>query len=96
MSCGLSTPWTSLVREWSSLSVFDGFGGDIPTSLAVAKIDPAALPSGRRVVVSAGGDAGLGSGARRWGLATHHGWSLSLTDAPLKRGEVEGCVGAIG
>ncbi|MFN3352379.1 MAG: chorismate mutase [Brevundimonas sp.] len=96
---GLNTDdawWTSLVREWSSLSVFDGFGGDIPTSLAVAKIDPAALPSGRRVVVSAGGDAGLGSGARRWGLATHHGWSLSLTDAPLKRGEVEGCVGAIG
>lgn len=93
---GDSAWWTALRREWSSLSVFDGFGGDIPTSLAVAKIDPAALPKGRRVVVSAGGDAGIGSGARRWGLATHHGWTLSLTDADLAPGEIEGCVGAIG
>jgi chorismate mutase len=87
--------WTGLRREWSSLSVFDGFGGDIPTALAVGKIDPAALPAGRGVLVDAGGDAGDGGGHRRQGLATHHGWTLSLTDAPLSVGGPEGCVGAI-
>lgn len=86
--------WIGLRRQWSALSVFDGFGGPTPSSLAVGKIDPAALPTGRRVVVSVGGDAGDGGGARRWGLHTHHGWTLSLTEpAP---GEIEGCVGAIG
>lgn len=88
--------WIGLRREWDSLTVFDGFGGETPTALAVAKIDPAALPAGRRVVVSAGGDAGDGAGARRWGLATHHGWSLHLTDAVLPLGEPHGCVGAVG
>jgi len=88
--------WIGLRREWTSLSVFDGFGGDIPTALAVGKIDPAALPTGRRVLVDAGGDAGDGGGARRQGLATHHGWTLSLTDAPLSVGGDEGCVGSIG
>lgn len=88
--------WTGLRREWTGLSVFDGFGGDIPTALAVGKIDPAALPGGRRVLVDVGGDAGDGSGIRRRGLATHHGWTLSLTDAPLNVGGIEGCVGSIG
>lgn len=88
--------WIGLRREWSSLSVFDGFGGDIPTALAVGKIDPAALPNGPRVMIDAGGDAGDGSGIRRRGLATHHGWTLSLTDARLGVGGDEGCVGAIG
>lgn len=88
--------WTGLRREWSSLSVFDGFGGDIPTALAVGKVDPAALPDGRRVLVDAGGDAGDGGGYRRQGLATHHGWTLSLTDAPLSVGGAEGCVGMVG
>lgn len=88
--------WIGLRREWSSLSVFDGFGGDTPTALAVGKIDPAALPKGRRVLVDVGGDAGDGSGIRRRGLATHHGWTLSLTESPLVVGGDEGCVGAIG
>lgn len=91
--------WVGLRRDWSSLSVFDGFGlgGGQPTALAVGKIDPPALPKGRRVVVSAGGDAGDGGGARRWGLSTHHGWTLALTDADhLSPGDAEGCVGAIG
>jgi chorismate mutase/prephenate dehydratase len=88
--------WIGLRRDWSMLSVFDGYGGETPTSLAVGKIDPAALPKGRRVVVTAGGDAGDGSGARRWGLNTHHGWTLALTDADVEPGEAEGCVGAIG
>ena len=88
--------WIGLRRDWSMLSVFDGYGGETPTSLAVGKIDPAALPKGRRVVVTAGGDAGDGSGARRWGLNTHHGWTLALTDADVAPGEAEGCVGAIG
>ena len=88
--------WTGLRREWSSLSVFDGFGGEVPTALAVGKIDPAALPDGRRVLVDAGGDAGDGGGHRRQGLATHHGWTLSLTDAPLSVGGAEGCVGMVG
>ncbi|HEY0927799.1 chorismate mutase [Brevundimonas sp.] len=88
--------WTGLRREWTGLSVFDGFGGDIPTALAVGKIDPAALPNGRRVIVDVGGDAGDGGGIRRQGLATHHGWTLSLTDAPLSVGGAEGCVGAVG
>ncbi|WP_312136881.1 chorismate mutase [Brevundimonas sp. BH3] len=88
--------WIGLRKEWSMLSVFEGFGpNDTPTSLAVGKIDPPALPTGRRVVVTAGGDAGDGSGARRWGLNTHHGWTLALTDAELGVGDVEGCVGAI-
>ena len=88
--------WIGLRREWSMLSVFDGYGGETPTSLAVGKIDPPALPKGRRVVVTAGGDAGDGSGARRWGLNTHHGWTLALTDADVAPGDVEGGVGAIG
>ena len=88
--------WMGLRREWSMLSVFDGYGGETPTSLAVGKIDPPALPKGRRVVVTAGGDAGDGGGARRWGLNTHHGWTIALTDADLAPGEAEGCVGAIG
>ncbi|MBX9708636.1 MAG: chorismate mutase [Caulobacteraceae bacterium] len=89
--------WVGLRRDWSSLSVFDGFGqaGGQPSSLAVGKIDPAALPKGRSVIVTAGGDAGDGGGARRWGLNTHHGWTLALTDAQLTPGDAEGCVGAI-
>ncbi len=89
--------WTRLRTEHHGVSVFDGFGApDIPTALAVGRIDPLALPKGRRVVVSAGGDAGDGGGARRWGLDTHHGWSLALTDAGVAVGGPEGCVGAIG
>lgn len=88
--------WTGLTREWAGLSVFDGYGGEIPSSLAVGRIDPAALPHGRRVVVNVGGDAGDGAGVRRQGLDTHHGWTLSLTDAELPPGGPEGCVGAIG
>ena len=88
--------WTGLRREWSELSVFDGFGGETPTALAVGRIDPAALPGGRHVLVTAGGDAGDGSGIRRRGLDTHHGWTLSLTDAALPVGGDEGCVGSIG
>lgn len=88
--------WIGLRRNWSMLSVFDGFGGAMPTALAVGRIDPAALPTGRRVLVDAGGDAGDGGGIRRRGLATHHGWTLSLTDADLPVGDDEGCVGAIG
>jgi len=87
--------WMGLRREWSMLSVFEGFGGATPSSLAVGLIDPAALPGGHRVVVNAGGDAGDGSGASRWGLDTHHGWTLSLTDARLVPGGPEGCVGAV-
>lgn len=88
--------WIGLRGEWAMLSVFDGFGGDTPTALAVGRIDPAALPTGQRVLVDAGGDAGDGGGIRRRGLATHHGWTLSLTDADLAVGGDEGCVGAIG
>lgn len=91
------TPWwIGLRKEWSHLSVFEGFGGDTPSAFAVGPIDPAALPGGRRVMVTAGGDAGDGAGARRWGLHTHHGWSLALTDARLSVGGPEGCVGAVG
>lgn len=88
--------WIGLRREWSMLNVFDGFGGDTPTALAVGLIDPAALPSGRRVVVDAGGDASDGGGVGRRGLAAHHGWTLSLTGAGLVVGGDEGCVGALG
>jgi chorismate mutase len=88
--------WTGLRRQWTALSVFQGFGGEAPTALAVGRIDPAALPAGPRVLVGAGGDAGDGGGHRRIGLATHHGWTLSLTDAPLPLGGPEGCVGAVG
>lgn len=87
--------WMGLRREWSALSVFEGFGKDIPTSLAVGRIDPCALPRGDRVLVTAGGDAGDGSGAGRRGLDTHHGWTLSLTSASVAPGGPEGCVGAI-
>jgi chorismate mutase len=87
--------WIGLRREWSALSVFEGFGGATPTALAVGRIDPAALPAGPRVIVDAGGDAGDGGGASRRGLAVHHGWSLSLTDARLTIGGAEGCVGAV-
>lgn len=89
--------WTRLRDEHRDVAVFDGFGApDIPTALAVGRIDPQAMPAGRKVTVTAGGDAGDGGGARRWGLDTHHGWSLALTDADLTVGGPEGCVGAIG
>lgn len=87
--------WIGLRKEWSMLSVFEGFGGRTPSSLAVGRIDPAALPNGRRVVVNVGGDAGDGAGPRRQGLDTHHGWTLTLTDARLVPGGPEGCVGAV-
>ena len=91
------TPWwIGLRKEWAHLSVFEGFGGEVPSAFAVGPIDPAALPGGRRVVVSAGGDAGDGAGARRWGLHTHHGWTLALTEARIAPGGPEGCVGAVG
>lgn len=91
------TPWwIGLRKEWAHLSIFDGFGGETPSAFAVGPIDPRALPGGRRVMVSAGGDAGDGAGARRWGLHTHHGWTLALTDARLEAGGPEGCVGAVG
>ena len=87
--------WMGLRRDWSDLSVFEGLGGMVdPTALAVGQIDEAALPKGRRVVVSAGGDAG--DGYPRLNLATHHGWSLYLTEEPLELRGIEGCVGAIG
>lgn len=88
--------WVGLRRQWSELSVFDGLGpvGGAPTALAVGRIDPTALPAGRRVVVSAGGDAGDGGGSRRWGITSHHGWTLALTDAS-GAGEIEGWVGSI-
>jgi chorismate mutase len=88
--------WIGLRREWAMLTVFEGFGGDAPTALAVGRIDPAALPGGRRVLVGPGGDAGDGAGILRCGLATHHGWTLSLTDSDLAVGGDEGCVGALG
>jgi chorismate mutase len=89
--------WRGLRDEWSMLSVFEGFGpSSTPTALAVGLIDPAALPKGRRVVVNVGGDAGDGAGARRWGLDTHHGWTLTLVEGTLAPGGPEGCVGAIG
>ncbi len=88
--------WTGLRRQWAMLSVFEGFDGETPTALAVGRIDPAALPQGPRVLVTAGGDAGDGAGFRRRGLDTHHGWTLSLTDAVLPVGGAEGCVGAVG
>ncbi len=87
--------WIALRREWSMLSVFEGFGGAMPTALAVGRIDPAALPGGPRVIVDAGGDAGDGGGVRRRGLALHHGWTVSLTDDRLPVGGDEGCVGAV-
>lgn len=87
--------WMGLRRKWSALSVFEGFGKGVPTALAVGRIDPRALPRGDRVLVTAGGDAGDGSGAGRRGLDTHHGWSLSLTSAAVVPGGPEGCVGAI-
>lgn len=88
--------WIGLRREWSMLSVFEGLGGATPTALAVGRIDPAALPGGPRVLVDAGGDAGDGCGSQRRGLATYHGWTLSLTEAGSGADHNPACVGAIG
>lgn len=88
--------WIGLRREWSMLSVFEGFGGVTPTALAVGRIDPAALPTGPKVLVDAGGDAGDGGGSPRRGLATHHGWTLSLAEGGPKGHHNPACVGAIG
>ncbi|WP_292053326.1 MULTISPECIES: chorismate mutase [unclassified Brevundimonas] len=88
--------WIGLRKEWSMLSVFEGLGGrDNPTALAVGKIDPPALPSGRRVTVTAGGESGDGPSARRWGLNTHHGWTLALIDTNQPVSELDGCIGAV-
>ena len=57
--------------------------------------DKARLPRDERRAI--GEVMGLGDGAgARWGLDTHHGWTLSLTDAPVSVGGAEGCVGAVG
>jgi chorismate mutase/prephenate dehydratase len=86
--------WTQLSRRWASLCVFDGLGGRTPTALALGCIDWSALPAGPRVVVDSGG-AGEGFCPKRRRLASHDGWSLSLTHASLRPGGPEGCIGAI-
>ena len=72
--------WVDLPRRWPDLWVFDALAGargpDQPCALALGRIDPQALARGRRISVTAGGDAG--EGPRRIGLATHHGWTLAL------------------
>lgn len=72
--------WVDLPRRWPDLWVFDALAGprgaDQLCALAVGRIDPQALARGRRVSITAGGDAG--EGPRRIGLATHHGWTLAL------------------
>ncbi len=87
--------WIGLRRQWSTLAVVGGFGGAVPSALGVGRVEEAALVRGRRVIVNAGGDAGDGGGRNRQGLATHHGWTLSLTDGDVPLHGPEGCVGSV-
>lgn len=90
------TPWwIDFSRKWPGLAVFEGLDhlGGLPCALAIGRIPPSALPSGPRVVVTTGGDAGPDE--KRRSLLHWHGRTLALTSGQPPLGGHEGCIGAI-
>ncbi len=75
--------WIDLVRDYPDLWVFESLDDarGVPVALAVGRIDPKALAKGRTFQVTAGGDAGEGDDRRS--LATHHGWTIAVTEGEL-------------
>jgi len=73
--------WIDLERDYSDLWVFESLDDarGTPVALCVGRMDPASLAQGRVFSVTAGGDAGMGEGRRRT-LASHHGWTLAVTE----------------
>lgn len=85
--------WIDLPQEGSSLRVFDGFGDDLPTALAVGRIDAGALAMDRRVFVERDLEVRPARGRRRLGSAD--GWILSISDPFTPMGPARGCVGGL-
>jgi chorismate mutase len=73
--------WIDLARDYPDLWVFESLDDarGTPVALCVGRMDPRSLAEGRVFSVTVGGDAGMGEGHRRT-LASHHGWSLSVTE----------------
>jgi len=73
--------WVELARDYPDLWVFESLDDarGTPVALCVGRIDPGSLAQGRVFSVTAGGDAGTGEGHRRT-LASHHGWTLAVTE----------------
>ena len=73
--------WIDLERDYPDLWVFESLDDarGTPVALCVGRIDPASLAKGRVFSATAGGDAGMGEGRRRT-LASHHGWTLAVTE----------------
>lgn len=90
--------WMDLARDYPDLWVFDSLDDarGAPVALCVGRVDPASLAQGRVFSVTAGGDAGQGEGRRRT-LASHHGWTLAVTEGGAQiLDRIRGVVGRCG
>jgi len=90
--------WIDLERDYPDLWVFESLDDarGTPVALCVGRMDPASLAQGRIFSVTAGGDAGEGQGRRRT-LATHHGWTLAVTEGGDQRlDRAHGVIGRCG
>ena len=87
-----------LERDYPDLWVFESLDDarGTPVALCVGRMDPASLAQGRVFSVTAGGDAGEGQGRRRT-LASHHGWTLAVTEGgPQSMDRAHGVIGRCG
>ncbi len=90
--------WMDLERDYPDLWVFESLDDarGTPVALCVGRMDPASLAQGRVFSVTAGGDAGEGQGRRRT-LASHHGWTLAVTEGgPQTMDRAHGVIGRCG
>lgn len=90
--------WMDLARDYPDLWVFESLDDarGTPVALCVGRMDPASLAQGRVFSVTAGGDAGEGQGRRRT-LASHHGWTLAVTEGgPQTMDRAHGVIGRCG
>lgn len=90
--------WMDLERDYADLWVFESLDDarGTPVALCVGRMDPASLAKGRVFSVTAGGDAGEGQGRRRT-LASHHGWTLAVTEGgPQAMDRAHGVIGRCG
>jgi len=90
--------WIDLERDYPDLWVFESLDDarGTPVALCVGRMDPASLAQGRIFSVTAGGDAGMGEGRRRT-LASHHGWTLAVTEGgPQGLDRAHGVIGRCG
>ncbi len=90
--------WIDLAKDYPDLWVFESLDDarGTPVALCVGRMDVKSLASGRVFSVTVGGDAGEGDGHRRT-LASHHGWTLSVTEGgPQTMDRARGVIGRCG